>query len=80
MTSTPKWEENLPRWVYQLSKKRFTQLGRIILELLSQTHDETVRATRDEILATFDEMVTLRPKEAERSDIVTFRDWLHRQT
>ena len=41
--------------------------------------DEAVRETRQEILATFDEMVTLRPKEAERSDIITFRDWLRRR-
>ena len=41
--------------------------------------DEAVRETRKEILATFDEMVTLRPKEAERSDIVTFRNWLRRR-
>ena len=32
-----------------------------------------------ECLAIFDQMVTLRPKDAERSDIITFRDWLRRR-
>ena len=38
--------------------------------------DRVAKAEAQEILAGFDEMVTLTPRESERSDIITFRHWL----
>ena len=83
MTSTPKWDSLKDKIVATMNAVVRRSVGvnlatKWLMSDFTEARDEAVRATREEILATFDEMVTLRPKEAERSDIVTFRNLLRR--
>ena len=81
--TTPKWEEKWEElrqeWRILTEKGLEEEYNKIVMDFIRSTRDEAVRKTRKEILAIFDQMVTLRPKEAERSDIITFRDWLRRR-
>jgi len=49
---------------------------RHLIKLLGGVADDARKQEAQEILARFDEMVTLTPRESERSDIITFRHWL----